>query len=151
MRAAVHRRWNQAPSKRLHGFHADLDSTLLYFVSPHKLIATLEDACAVFGGERRCCLARELTKMHEELFRSTLQGALEEFTARAPRGEFTVVIEGAKDSTHAELTDDEVLDALRRALEGGNKAPSHAVKEVAQGLGVSRNRVYSLVLSLEET
>jgi 16S rRNA (cytidine1402-2'-O)-methyltransferase len=126
---------------------AELKTTLIYFVSPHALVSTLEDACAVFGGERRCCLARELTKLHEEFFRSSLQEALDEFTARAPRGEFTLVLEGFTGEA-ATATDAQIVEALRGSVAAG-QAPSAAAKTVAAELGAAKRRVYQLSLQLE--
>eukprot|EP00798_Chlamydomonas_sp_ICE-L_P012586 gene12586-15810_t len=69
-------------------------STLIFYTPPHGLVATLGDMIAVLGGQRQVCVARELTKIHEEFFRSTLDEALAEFTARNPRGEIVLVVEG---------------------------------------------------------
>jgi 16S rRNA (cytidine1402-2'-O)-methyltransferase len=59
----------------------------IMYVGPHHLVATLKDCVAVMGGARRCCVAREMTKMHEEFWRGTLDEALAEFSARRVRGE----------------------------------------------------------------
>ena len=124
-------------------------TTLIFFVSPHALLGTLADAGAVLGQERRCCLARELTKMHEEFFRGTIEEALQEFTTRAPRGEFTMVIEGGADSGRPERTDDEIRAALQRHVRSG-AAPSAAAKAAAAELQVPRRRAYALSLGLGE-
>lgn len=126
---------------------ADLESTLIFFVSPHALLGALEDACTVFGAERRCCLARELTKSYEEFWRSSLKGALEEFSVRGPRGEFTLVIEGSNGAV-AESSDEEIVVALKRAIEEG-VSPSQAARQVAVDLSVPKKRVYNLSLQLK--
>ncbi len=134
-----------------HCYHlnADVDATLVFFASPHAVLHVLDDACTVLGPERRCCVARELTKVHEEFYRSTLAGALAEFTARGTRGEFTLVIEG-NTSVAAEVTDETILAALHHAVEQGN-SPSQAAKVVAMELSIQRKRAYSLSLELEDT
>ena len=109
----------------------------------------LKDACDVLGAERRCCLARELTKTHEELWRSTLSDALEEFTTRGPRGEFTVVIEGRGEVEEVVVEDEEIFAALRAAVATG-VAPSQAAKDVAAALGVPKKRTYNLSLQLDK-
>ena len=70
------------------------ERTMVFYEAPHKLVATLQDMLSVFG-DRRVALVRELTKIHEQVIRTTLSQALERFSAEAPRGEFVLVIEGA--------------------------------------------------------
>ena len=135
------------PLKNLLLFFADLESTLIFFVSPHALLNALEDACSVFGPERRCCLARELTKTHEEFWRSSLKDALDEFRERGPRGEFTLVIEGSSGEV-AESTDEEIVAALKQAVDDG-VSPSQAARQVATDLNVPKKRVYNLSLQLK--
>lgn len=72
--------------------------TLIFYEAPHKLRTTLEDMANVFGGERRIALVRELTKLHEEVIRTTLSGAIEIYSEKSPRGEYVLVIEGASES-----------------------------------------------------
>lgn len=133
------------------GRWSGLDSTLIFFVSPHALLGTLEDAVAAFGGERRCCLGRELTKTHEEFWRSSLAEALAEFEARGPRGEFTMVIEGvgAEEGGGANVSDAAVIEELQRAVEAG-ASPSQAARQVAEELGVAKKRAYNLSLKLKD-
>jgi 16S rRNA (cytidine1402-2'-O)-methyltransferase len=127
----------------------DLESTLIFFVSPHALLGALEDAIAVFGAERRCCLARELTKTHEEFWRSSLTAALVEFKKRGPRGEFTLVVEGSSAvEAREEATDEEVMAVLKQLIEEGT-APSQAARQVALDLNVNKKRVYALSLQLK--
>ena len=117
-------------------------------MSPHALLPALEDAAAVLGPGRRCCVARELTKLHEEFYRDSLEGALAEFTARGPRGEVTLVVQGRGGPGGAaapEASDAEILAALEEAVAGG-QSPSAAAKAVATALGASRKHVYALSL-----
>lgn len=127
----------------------DLESTLIFFVSPHALVAALEDASSVFGKERRCCLARELTKTYEEFWRSSLSDALVEFKERGPRGEFTLVIEGSQGGEgEEEASDEEVIARLKQMIEEGT-VPSQAARQVALDLKVNKKRVYALSLQLK--
>ena len=69
--------------------------TMIFYEAPHKLAATLRDLRETFGPERRISLCRELTKLHEEVRRTTLGEAAEWYGANPPRGEFVLVVEGA--------------------------------------------------------
>lgn len=132
--------------------HAGHTATLLFFVSPHSLLAALADACAVLGLGRRCCVARELTKLHEEFWRGSLEGALAEFTARGPRGEVTLVIEGAAEAgpgPEGGMSDEDILAALQRAVGEEGLSPSQAAKQVAKAQGLPRKQVYALSLRLD--
>jgi 16S rRNA (cytidine1402-2'-O)-methyltransferase len=118
--------------------------TLVAFESPHRLRRALEDIRAALG-ERRIAVCRELTKLHEEIFRGTLSEAIEHFAE--PRGEFTLVIEGAPE-VPAEAPDDDLRAELRRLRKLGASARDAAV-EVARRTGVPRRRVYALSLEIE--
>jgi 16S rRNA (cytidine1402-2'-O)-methyltransferase len=132
-------------------------ATLIMFVPPHKLIGTLEDAHAALG-DRRCAVCRELTKVHEEFWRSTLSEARAEFERRAPRGEITLVIEGYDGDELVFASDEEndgapsslnVEDAVRALLEDG-ASPSDASRRVAKDLGVRRREAYGVAQRLSE-
>lgn len=102
-----------------------------------------------------CCLARELTKRHEEFWRGSLEGALAEFAERGPRGEFVLLVEGAGEGSApagaagGPAGEEQILAALRQAVAAG-ESPSSAAKSVAARLGASRRLCYQLSLSLEE-
>jgi 16S rRNA (cytidine1402-2'-O)-methyltransferase len=105
---------------------------------------------------RRCCLARELTKRHEEVWRGSLGGALAEFAERGPRGEFVLLIEGTDGSAEAgaggaeePTTQEAILAALRQAVDAG-ESPSAAARSVATRLGQSRKLCYALSLKLQQ-
>ena len=118
--------------------------TLVAFESPHRLRRALEDIRAALG-ERRIAVCRELTKLHEEIFRGTLSEAIEHFAE--PRGEFTLVVEGAPEAA-AEATDDDLRAELRRLRTLGASARD-AAAEVARRTGEPRRRVYALSLEIE--
>lgn len=96
-------------------------------------------------------MARELTKAHEEVWRGTLEDALDEFSSRGPRGEFTMVIEGLLDTKGSESSvgDDEIVGALRTAMSAG-VAPSQAAKDVSCSLKVPKKRAYALAIALND-
>ena len=125
---------------------ADEERAIVLYESPRRVLATLADLAAVCGGQRRVAVARELTKLHEEVVRSTLAEAARHFDGIEPRGEFVVVIEGAW-STAGPLDDDEVIAALRRSL-GAGLSKRDAVAEVARTTGEPRRRVYELSIAI---
>ena len=115
--------------------------TLVAFEAPHRLLATLADLKEVLG-DRRIAIARELTKVHEEVWRGTTGEALARFEEAPPRGEFTLVIEGAKE---ARWDEERVRQALRRMLREG-VGTREAVKTVAELAGWPKREVYELAL-----
>lgn len=118
--------------------------TTVLYEAPHRLVRTLEDLAEACGTVRRVALVREMTKMHEETWRGTLEHALAHARAVEPRGEYAIVVEPAPDA-RAEITDDEIAGELaRRTLAG--LSTRDAVDEVSTALGVARNRVYDLAV-----
>ena len=93
--------------------------TMIFYEAPHKLRATLADLADAFGGERRIALCRELTKLHEEVIRTTLGDARARYELEAPRGEFVLILEGASEQKPSEATPDEALALARRLVEQG--------------------------------
>lgn len=115
--------------------------TVVLYESPHRLGRTLGDLAEVCGGHRRVVLARELTKLHEEVWRGTLAEAVARGLEGEPRGEFVVVLDGAPPTT--EPDDDEVRAALEVEREAG-ASTRDAVATVAASLGVPKRRVYAI-------
>jgi 16S rRNA (cytidine1402-2'-O)-methyltransferase len=115
--------------------------TIVIYEAPHRLAHTLSDLEEALGADRRVAVARELTKMHEEVVRGTLADALAWASRETPRGEHVLVIDGAPEA--ADASDDEVLSAVREALARGLSARD-AASEVARTLGVPKRRAYSL-------
>ena len=116
---------------------------IVFFESPHRVRAALADLGAVLG-ERRIAVCRELTKLYEEIFRGTAAEALEYFVA--PRGEFTVVVEGGS-GERREVPEEELRAALRKLRAEGMSARD-AAAQVAEETGMAKRRVYAL--SIEE-
>lgn len=121
--------------------------TLIFYESPHRLRAMLEDVSSCLG-EREIVLARELTKLHEEFWRGTVEDAIAYYQNRDPQGEYTVIIAGAIPEVK-EITPAEIQAELTQLLQQGI-SPSQASREVAKRLSLSRRDVYSLALSLTD-
>ncbi len=120
--------------------------TVIIFEAPGRVGATLQDLLGACGPERRVVVARELTKLHEEVWRGTLAAAAPTFTEREVRGEVVVVLAG--DPAAGRAPDDvDVTGALRERLEAGDTLRD-AAGAVAGELGVSRRRAYDLALGL---
>jgi 16S rRNA (cytidine1402-2'-O)-methyltransferase len=119
-------------------------ATLVLFEAPHRLPAALKDILEILG-DRRIAVCRELTKLHEEVFRGRLSGAIEHFTA--PRGEFTLVIEGHSQPERPQLTAEvkKQLGEMKRAGVGAKEA----VAELAARTGLSRKELYQAWLKLK--
>ena len=113
--------------------------TIICYEAPHRLQRTLVDLAAAFGDERRVAVGRELTKLHEEVWRGSLGEAAE--WATNPRGEIVLVIDGAPEKPEAD--DAELLAALELEIAAG-QTKRDAVDVVAANLSVSRRRVYEL-------
>jgi 16S rRNA (cytidine1402-2'-O)-methyltransferase len=120
----------------------DDPSALVIFESPHRLQTALTALLDVLG-DRRIAVCREITKLHEEVFRATISGAIAHFTE--PRGEFTLVVQGATGS--ADVSEADVIRELRRLRDGGASARD-ATTEVAREMGVPRREAYRLWLTL---
>ncbi|HXQ62705.1 MAG TPA: 16S rRNA (cytidine(1402)-2'-O)-methyltransferase [Acidimicrobiales bacterium] len=121
------------------------ERTVLIHEAPGRLAATLADLAVVCGPERRVVVARELTKLHEEVWRGTLAEGAKEFAVRDVRGEVVVVLAGA--GPPAPVDEAAVVSALRRQVEGG-ASWRDAAGAVAAELGVSRRHVYDHALAL---
>ena len=121
--------------------------TMVFYEAPHKLLSTLEDMAEVFGPERSISLCRELTKLHEEVVRTTLGGAVEKYTEAPPKGEFVLVIAGAEPPAEDAPTSDDAAARLRQLIEGG-LSRKDAIKQAAASLGLPKNVVYDAALNL---
>jgi 16S rRNA (cytidine1402-2'-O)-methyltransferase len=115
--------------------------TIVLYEAPHRLARTIDDLAAACGPDRPGAICRELTKLHEEIWRGTLAAAVERVATVEPRGEHVLVLGGAPPSAAA--TDDEIIAALATRTAAG-LTTRDAVAEVAVELGVSKRRVYDL-------
>jgi 16S rRNA (cytidine1402-2'-O)-methyltransferase len=123
----------------------DEQRTAILFEAPHRLEKTLNDLAEVCGVERRIVLARELTKLHEEIWRGSLGAAIQRCAEVDPRGEYVLVLEGALPA--AEATDDQLREAVELAI-GRGLSKKDAAAEVAELFAVARNRVYEIAIAL---
>ncbi len=121
--------------------------TVILYESPHHLLRTLEDLVGLLGQDRPVALARELTKIHEEVWRGTLGGAVTRVADGEQRGEWVVVIGGAVD---LEVGDREIRAAVEVRLAAGED-PKVAVAAITAALGVPRRRVYAQCLLLRSS
>ena len=117
--------------------------TMVFYEAPHKLPATLRDMALVLG-ERRIALVRELTKIHEEVIRTTLPEAAERFSQEAPRGEFVLVIEGAAPVQEPQVTLEEAAARAREYAALGTGA-SEAARRAAAETGHKKGDIYRLL------
>jgi 16S rRNA (cytidine1402-2'-O)-methyltransferase len=117
--------------------------TIVLYESPHRAARTLADLAGALGGDRRVAVARELTKLHEEVRRSTLDEAAVWAAEKEPVGELVLVVEGAPAAAPASA--DEVAAAVAVALAAGLSAKDAAAK-VAADLGVARRQAYAAAL-----
>ena len=116
------------------------------YESPNRIKKTLEDICGVCGEDTPVCACRELTKVYEEVIRSTAKEALETLSQRdAIKGEFVLILNPSRQK--AEATNEEILYALKACLAEG-KTKKDAVTYVTTLLDVSKNRTYQLLLTL---
>lgn len=121
--------------------------TMLFYEAPHKLCATLADLSETFGSDRRIAVCRELTKLHEEVIRTTLSGALALYAQQSPKGEFVLVVAGAEPEEKPQATAEEAAAQVSRLMEQG-LSRKDAVKQTAEALGLPKNLVYDAALNL---
>lgn len=127
------------------------ERTLIFYEAPHKLLATLQDMLTALG-DRRISLVRELTKLHEEVRRTTLSQAVEHYTNNTPKGEFVLVVEGCPAPEPQEDAGDTMQQAtdLVAELIAGGLPHSDAVKQAAKATGVRRAELYKLTIQHDE-
>ena len=125
----------------------DDERTLVFYEAPHRLAATLTDLCAVLGAWRRVAVARELTKLHEEIWRGHLNEAAAWAAETPPRGEIALVVQGALPPGPADEADVEA--AVRARLAAGDSARD-AAATVAADLGVPKRQAYAVANRLHD-
>ncbi len=119
--------------------------TLIFYEAPHKLCATLSDLRRALGN-RRISLARELTKIHEEVLRTDLDGAVSYFADKAPKGEFVLIVEGAPEQAEEQpATLEEAIAAAKAMVENGMKA-TEAARLTAADTGFKKSEIYAGLL-----
>ena len=137
--------------KRLRAVAND-DRTLIFYEAPHKLKATLLDMAEIFGKERKISLCREITKLNEEITRTTLEKAILLYNEKEPRGEYVLVIEGASEKAvsdeTAELCELPVKDHVAKYISEG-LSKMDAIKKAAKDRGVPKSVLYKELVDVE--
>lgn len=121
----------------------NLSYTLIFLETPHRLLDSLEDLLAILGN-RRICVAREMTKLYEEYWRGDVSGAIEYFGSKEVRGEFTLVVEGKKKEENGKWSEAELVEAIQRELQAGKSAKDISA-ELAEQSGWSKKDVYAVI------
>ena len=121
--------------------------TMIFYEAPHKLMNTLESMAEVFGNDRPISLCRELTKMHEEVIRTTLGGAIELYTHQPPKGEYVLVIAGATEEEKPAATAEDAAARVAELMAKGHSRKD-AVKQTAVELDLPKNVVYDAALNI---
>ncbi|SBW09695.1 Ribosomal RNA small subunit methyltransferase I [uncultured Eubacteriales bacterium] len=121
------------------------ERTMLFYEAPHKLAATLRDLRDFFGADRSISLCRELTKLHEEVRRTSLGEAADWYAANEPKGEFVLVVEGARAPVEDSLSEEDGLRLVGEYRKEGLSLKESA-KKAAEATGLSKNTLYNLAL-----
>ncbi len=138
--------------KKLETMRSD-DHTLIFYEAPHKLAATLRDMYDIFGGDRRISLCRELTKLNEEVIRTTLSGAVKMYDTAEPRGEYVLIIEGGSlnpDNADSPLLSLSPTEHTEHYI-GMGLSKMDAIKKAAKDRGISKSEMYKLLLDDENS
>lgn len=131
---------NNERVKKLQEYRA-YPMTMVFYEAPHRITKMLKSCLEVLG-DRRCCLCREMTKLHEEFIRGTVSELIE--VSDELKGEMVVVIEGNRDDYSKDVDMSVILQMVNESIEAG-MSTSGAIREVSQRTGVSKNRIYDLV------
>ena len=114
--------------------------TMIFYEAPHKLANTLKDFAETFP-QRKLTIAREITKLHEEIIRTTTTEALEKYGDGSLKGEIVLVLEGAKDEAKAQYTLEDAVELAKKMVSEGVKA-TQAAKDAASVTGMRKNDIY---------
>ena len=125
--------------------------TMLFHEAPHKLRTTLKDFASAFGESRRIAICRELTKLNEEVLRVTLSEALSYYEEKEPRGEYVLVVEGAREAaaSPAMEQDMDIPTQVKRYMDSG-MSKMDAIKQTAKDRGVHKTEIYQVMLGEKE-
>ncbi len=122
--------------------------TMIFYEAPHKLQKTLKDMLDAFG-DRKITLCRELTKMHEEVVRTSLSQAVERYGSEAPRGEFVLIIQGAEEKSEPACDIEDAVKVVNRYRDGGLSLKD-AAKRASEETGFSKKALYDAALKQGE-
>ena len=124
--------------------------TMVFYEAPHKLLNTLEDMAGVFGKDRPISLCRELTKLHEEVVRTTLGDAIVKYTENPPKGEFVLVVAGAPEVATETATAGDAAGRVAELIAAG-LSRKDAIRQTAKELDLPKNVVYDAALTIDES
>ncbi len=119
------------------------ERTIIFYEAPHKLKTTLQDLSEMFEAERSLTVCRELTKLHEEIFVTSISGAKEHYDNIAPKGEFVLVMQGAKPQEQQKITLQEAAIMANGFMQDGLSV-SMAAKKAAEKSGFAKNEIYKI-------
>ncbi len=137
------------PSRRTHLEELKTERrTMVFYEAPHKLLATLKDLLDAFG-DRELALVRELTKIHETIERTTLSQAVETYSSAVPKGEFVLVVAGAKAPEPTVRTAGDALEYAREQMNTGLSV-NEAAKAAAKWSGIKKSEIYKLLTDKSE-
>lgn len=122
----------------------DEKRTIVFYEAPHKLQRTLKDLLEILGN-RQITICRELTKLHEEIWRTTIEVAAEHYDENPPRGEFVLVVEGAREENKTEGSFEEAVERVLALFNDGDSL-SEASKKIAKEFGLSKSLLYKAFL-----
>ncbi|ERT08271.1 tetrapyrrole (Corrin/Porphyrin) Methylases family protein [Lyngbya aestuarii BL J] len=138
---------NKLRQQRLQDLRSQSHTIILY-ESPHRVRQTLQDLAETLGSDRQIVFGRELTKLHEEFWRGSLEEAIKHYENREPKGEFTLVVAGKIQET-PKLSESAIKAELEALLRQG-LTRSQASRQLAQNISLPRREIYQLALTLEE-
>lgn len=121
--------------------------TIIFYEAPHKLLTTLKDLLEYFGN-RKIALCRELTKMYEEVIRTTISDAVDYYQNNTPKGEFVLVVEGAKPNDKLNIPFNDAVNMTLNLIKTGMKSVD-ACKEIAKQTGFKKSELYSKIVNTE--
>ena len=121
--------------------------TLIFYEAPHKLLDTLKDMASTFGADRKISLCREMTKIHEQVFRTTLEKAIQYYSENTPKGEFVLILEGAQKPVEPEITFEQAVEEAAQLVESGVRV-ADAAKQVSAHTPFKKSEIYSALISI---
>jgi 16S rRNA (cytidine1402-2'-O)-methyltransferase len=119
--------------------------TMIFYEAPHKLVRTLKDFYHTFG-DRRISIVKEMTKIHEQVERTTLSKAVKKYDQTLPRGEFVLVIEGLKEPEEKAYTLEDAVEIAKESISGGMSA-NEAAKMASADTGIKKSDIYRYIMS----
>ncbi len=124
--------------------------TMIFYEAPHKLLNTLKDFCTYFGYDRKLTVAKELTKLHEDIKLTTIGEALSFYQENTPKGEFALILQGYVAPEIEEENIDDLVNKCLELIENNNISVSEAAKKVSAGTKFSKSQIYKAVQQLKE-